>query len=612
MLSNGVSRPDGQILQLIDAAMDLQQAGESTLASQALQRAQERAPNYAPIPLLIGLTHRDAGRLKEAEASLRRAIELDPQQAEAIQTLGLLLASQGRSTDAVQWFKKHAELEPADAITLKALGAELALLKRHEEAVRLFKAAWQKSQDTEVGITYGRFLIRIGQLEQAEAVLRQVAEQTPQPKPLIEWAYALVMLERHEQALEVLQQILDMAPDYDRAWRGISGCHLGLGRFPEALEAAERALAIDDCHYRNWLSKANALLKLERYAEMLDATRSGLDCTPEGDPEALPVFQELRLREIEALFFLQRTDEALKHLDQLRRQFPTEERFTHVQVSTLKGFGRPEDALRVLEEAREAGLPMDGNLAPLYYETLHLLDRPDDAKAFIEPMLATHTEHRLNALADIGISLYVKGRVEVAMAVFEQLRDFAPDVARFTSNLGFILAGEGQLAEAEQCFLQAQETPDSDEWRYLLSANLGYVYLVQGDLDKADECLRQAASLATEEDEAILRVAYWRDGQVWPDDLAHPSTFMLVRLVANANLVTLALAQGREAEAEALTQEMIKEAPDAPWGHKMMGWVRHVRGDWAGARQAWEQALALVTDPEEQEILAWWLDTLPE
>jgi len=612
MVSKNNLNPGEHVLKIIDAALDLQQAGESTLALQALQRAQVRAPDYAPIPLLIGLAHRDAGRLKEAEASLRHAIELDPQQAEAIQTLGLLLASQGRSTDAIKWLKKHSELEPADAITLKALGAELARLERHKEAVRLLKAAWQKTKATKVGITYGRFLVRVGRLEQAEAVLQQVAEQTSQPKPLIEWAYALVMLERHEQALEILQQILDMAPDYDRAWRGLSGCYIGLKQFPEALEAAEKALSIDDCHYRNWLSKANALLKLERYTEMLEAARSGLDCTPEGDPEALPVLRELWLREIEALFSLHRPDEALERLDQLRRQFPTEERFTHMQVSMLKGLGRPEDALHVLKEGRKAGLPMDGNLAPLYYETLHLLDRHDDAKAFIEPMLATHTEHRLNALAEIGISLYVQGRVKAAAAIFAQLCNFAPDVARFTSNLGFILAGEGQLAEAEQCFLQAQQASDSDEWQHLLSANLGYVYLVQGNLNQAKECLHRAASLATDEDEAILRVAYWRDGQVQPDNLTHPSTFTPVRTVVNANLVTLALAQGREAEAEALARQMVKEAPDAPWGHKIKGWLRHVQGDWAGARQAWEQALTLETNPKEQAILARWLDTLPE
>jgi len=611
MATDNTSRPSERMLRLIDAALDLRQAGEGEHALQILLRAQEQAPDYAPISLLIGLAHRDAGRLEEAEASLRQAIELNSEQAEALQSLGLLFASQGRSSEAVRLLKRHVELEPADEITLKTLGSELARLDRHEEAIRILKEAWRKTQATEVGITYGRFLIRVGRLAQAEAVLRQVAEQAPQPRRLIEWAYALVMLERHDQALEVLRQILHIDPSYDRAWRGVSGCYLGLEQFPEALQAADRALAIDDCHYRNWLSRANALSRLERHDDMLEAARRGLECTPEDDPEAVPVFQELRLREIEALSFLQRADEALERLDQLRRQFPSAERFTHMQVSTLNGFGRSEDALRVLEEAREAGLPMDGELAPLCYETLHLLHRPDDANAFIAPMLATRSEQRMDRLANIGISLYQDGRVKTATAVFDQLRSFAPDVARFASNLGFILTGEGQLAKAESCFLQALEAPDAQEWRHLVSANLGYVYLLQDNLDEAGKCLHQAVALATEDDEAILRIAYWRDGQVQPDVLAHPGTFIPVRAGAQANLVTLALAQGREAEAGALARKMVEEVPDGPWGHKMQGWVWHAQGNLAATRQAWEQALELALEPQERQALAHWLDLLP-
>jgi tetratricopeptide (TPR) repeat protein len=569
-------------------------------------------PDYAPLSLLIGLAYRDAGRLEEAETSLRRAIELDPEQAEAIQSLGLLLASQGRSPEAVQLLKRHAELEPANPITLKALGAELISLGREEEAIRLLEAAWEKSQTTEAGITYGRFLIRIGQVERAEMVLRQLAEAMPNPKPLMEWAYALVLLEHLEEALQVLHRILDIDPSFDRAWRGMSVCYLGLGQFSKALEAAERALAIDGCHYRNWLSKANALLKLGHYTEMLESAHKGVKCVPPEDPEAMPVLQELQLREIEALFNLRRMDEALEHLDRLRRQFPTDERFAYMQISTLNSFGRSEDALRVLEEAREAGLSMDGNLAPLYYETLHLLRRANEAKAFIEPMLVTHTEQRLNVLAEIGISLYMRGQVNAATAVFEQLRAFAPDVARFISNLGFILVGEGKLAEAEQCFLQALETPDSDEWRHIVLANLGYLYLVQDNLIRTEECLREAASLATEEDQAILRVAYWHDGKVLPDELAHPSVLMPVRAGAHANLVTLALAQGQMKEAATLARQMIKEDPSAPWGQKMLGLVLRTKGDFDKARQAWESALRYAASPEEARVIERWLEDLPD
>lgn len=611
-MAKSTSHPSEQVLRLIDAALDLQQAGEGAHALEVLSRAQEQAPDYAPIPLLIGLAHRGAGRLGEAEESLRQAIELDSEQAEAIQSLGLLLASQARPSEAVQLLKRHAELKPDDPITLKALGAELARLGRQEEAVRLLEDAWRKTQSAEVGITYGRYLIRVGQREQAEQVLCRVAEATPEPRPLVEWAYALVLLERHEEALQILHRIVAIAPSFDRAWRGMSGCHLALGQRSKALETAERALAIDDRHYRNWLAKTNALLGLGRYAEMLEAAQSGIECVPPGDAEARPVLQELQLRLAEALLQLNRMDEALVQLDELRHQFPTVERFTRIHASVLNSLGRPGDALRVLDEAREAGLPVDGTLAPLRYETLHLSGKPEEAWTFVRPMLTTQTESRLRVLGDVGLSLYVEGRIKAARAVFEQLHTFAPDVSRFACNLGFILTGEGELPDAEQCFLRALEMPDSTELRPLLLANLGYSYLIQDDHPRADEYLQQATSLATGEEEAILRVAYWHEGQVVPGCTPHPTRFLPVRMAANANLVTLALAQGQIEEAEVLARQIVEEVSDDPLGYEMLGWVLHAEGKFDETRKAWEQGLGRAEDPEEREALAQWLESLTE
>jgi tetratricopeptide (TPR) repeat protein len=604
------STPSEKVLRLMDAALDLQRAGERARALEILEQVQEQAPDYAPLHLLIGLAYRDAGQLEEAEAGLRRAIELDPEQTEAIQSLGLLLATQGRSTDAVKWLKRRAELQPYDSVTLKALGAQMARLDRQEEAVKLLEEAWKNTESVEVGITYGRYLIRIRQWELAEEVLHQVADTAPQPKPLVEWAYALVLLERHQDALKVLQQILEIDPSFDRAWRGVSTCYLNLGQLSEALEAAERALAVDDRHCRNWLAKANALLKLERYTELLEAARIGAECVPSDDTEARPVLQELRLREVEGLFSLDRPDEALAHLGQLRRQLPTEERLTQFQVQMLKELGRPEQALNVLDEAHEAGVRLDGALAPLRYETLHLLNRPNEAWDFIQPLLATQTEHRLDVLGNIGVSFYTQGRVQAAQSVFEQLSEFAPQLSRFACNLGFILTGEGKLSEAERHLLRALDLPDNEDTSPLVLANLGYLYLIQGDYTKAEASLQQAASLAAEQQEGILRIAYWQDGQVVPDFTPHPTYWILVRAAAQANQVTLAMAGHQIEEAEALARKMVQANPDASWGYKMLGWVLCTESKVDEARNAWESALHYVTVSQEKGIIEQWLKGL--
>jgi tetratricopeptide (TPR) repeat protein len=609
MVSTPTSSPDERVLRLIDAALELQEAGEFTRALEILRDAQSQAPDYAPIHVLMGLTYRQSGKLEEATASLQQATELDPDQPEAIQSLGLLLATQRRSREAVKWLKRHAELQPRDSVTLKALGAELARLGRQDEGEHILGQAWRETQDTEVGITYGRYLIRIGRWEQAEKVLRQVAETTPQPKPLVEWAYAQVLLERCEEALQVLQQILEIDPSFDRAWRGVSTCNTSLGQFAEALEAANRALAIDDKHCRNWLAKANALMSLGRHAEVLEAAQTGAKYVPPDDAEARPVLLELRLREVEALFQLESTDEALAYLEELKSQFPTEERFVHLHVSVLYHLERWEDVLHVLDGARDAGLPLYENLAPLRYEVLHILDRAEEAWGFIQPMVASQKE-QLQALGDVGVSLYVKGKIRAARAVFEQLHTFAPEVGRFACNLGFILTGEGEPPEAEARFLRALEAPDSQEIRPLVLVNLGHLYLIQSEYGKAKTLLEQAASLAGDEG-AILRIAYWQEDRVVSDELAYPPRSLPVQTAANANLVTLALAQGQTKEAETVAKQMISDSPDSPWGYEMLGWVRRTEGKYAEARVAWESAFQGVTRSQEQEVIEGWLQSLP-
>lgn len=603
------SSPNGRVLRLANAALILQEEGESDLALETLLRIQDEAPDYAPLQLLIGLTYRDVGRMEEAEARLRRTLDLDPDLEEAIQSLGLLLANRGQSDEAIELLYRHAALKPGDPTTLRALSSELARQGRRDEVLPLLRQGWERSGNTETGISYGRHLIMAGDREGAERVLREVAAADPRPRPLAEWAYSLVMLGRREQAAAALKRALQVDPNFDRAWRGLTDCLIPLGEFSEALEAAERALAIDSEHPRNWLAKANALLSLVRPAEALEAARTGLDFIPPDDAESVPVLQELRLREVEALFYLERPDEALAGLDRLRRRFPTVERFVRSQVALLNTMGRPEEAVAVLQEAREQGLRLEGALGPLYYEALHLAGRPREAWDFVRPLLDTQTAQRLDLLCGLGVSLYEQGRVEAARAIFEQLHEFAPDSARFNCNLGFILIGEDELGEAEERLLQALTQPDEYEVDPTSLANLGYLYLLRGDYARAEGYVERAAAAADEQDQAILRVAYWQDGAVVADPVDHPRQFLPIQAAVQANRVTLALAQGQIEEADAQARQLVEKYPGRSVAHNLLGWVRRAQERDEQAQQAWRTALELASDPEERAALEQWLET---
>lgn len=606
MTTQQTSRASDRVLQLVSAALNLEQAGETDEALQILERVQREAPQVAQVHLLSGLLLRDAGRPEEAEASLRRAVELDPDLSGAVQSLGLLLFGQGRTEEAVEWLTRHLELEPADPLTLKALSTGLPRLGKDEEAVQILDEAWRLTHNPEAGIIYGRHLIRVGHLDEAETVLKQVSEEAPLPRALVEWAYALALLRRYPEAQRVLLRIIDIDPTFGRAWRGLTDCYIPMGRYEDALRAAEQALALDDTHCRNWWAKTNTLLSLERYAEAYESAVNGIECVPRDDLEAQPVLHELYLQSIESLFQVGRFEDALAQLDAARRGFPTSETFLRIQASALNQMERVEEAQRVLEEAREGGISLTGGLAPLYYETLHLTGHPEDARAFVEPLLQDDHWHRIHVLADVGLRLYQRSKVDAARSVFEQLHAWVPEAPHFASNLGFILVGEGALTEAETLFTQALDSPNSAESRPLILANLGYLRLIQHDYASAAECLEEAAVEAEEESRAILRIAQWQ-GAVVPDPVPHPTRLLAVKAAARANQVMLALAQGKIGEAESQARALAEEGMEAAWGQAVLAQVLLARGDAEGAGTAREAALADAETPSEREAIERWL-----
>ncbi len=565
--------PSESVLRIIDAAVDLQQAGEKEKSIELLLDAQRHAPNYAPTHLLLGLAYRDIGRLEEAEARLRQALQLNPNQTEALQSLGLLLAHQRHSEEAIEVLQRHLELAPEDVITLGALSNELARTGRAEEGATLLEKAWQTTRNSKVGVILGRYLVRTKQTARAEDVFREVAAADPNPEPWIEWGRALLSLGRPKDALAPLQRGIELAPNSDSAWRVLADAQSMIGQYAEALQASERALAINEQDCRNWLVKANALFRRRRFAEALEAARVGLGCATSNTPAAHLSVHGLQSIEVLALFRMKRTDEALDRLEELRKEYPKAEHFAGMEVQALIVLDRPEEAFHILNQAEAQGIPDKGNLAPLRYATLHLLGRAEEALSFIEPQLAVDREHRLNLLSDLGFFLYRQGKVLAAQAMFAQLCDLAPNVANYALRLGFVLSGQDEPDVAKGHLLRALQLSDSDDLRALVLIDLAYIDLLQTRFDEAVEKLTQAAQLASVGDEAILRVAHWDRRRVVPDPERYPTASMLVRSGIKANLVTAELGRGNPARARVLAEELIEESPDSSWGQKSLSWV---------------------------------------
>jgi tetratricopeptide (TPR) repeat protein len=602
-------------LRLIDAALNLQQAGEQERALDILLEVQKDVPNYAPIFLLIGLAHQDLGRLEEAEANLRHALTLAPDDPEVLQALGLFLSDKGEWLEAAELLRKHLKQDPEDVISLKAVSVALTRLGREDDAISVLRMAWDTTEAEESGVQYGRLLIRLGHREQAEEVLREVAKKLPSSRTLTEWSLALTMLGRHREASRALERAIEQDKNYDRAWRGLAYSYNRLGESDQALDAAERALVLNRNHYRNWQAKADVLLSLKRFEQAANAAQQGIELIDPEDREARPVLHELLRQKAIALLNGERDEAALQALDTARQYFPTDEQFPWIQVSALIQLCRYEEALLVLDEARNSGVPDSSSLAPLRYEVLHALGQPVEAWAFVKSQLEGEPEHqliRIHMLGNSGLSLYIRGNVSAARAIFEQLQRFAPHEALFSCNLGFILTGDGDLDGAEKQLEKAWQAAQEEQLRLLVGANLGYLYLLEGQYDKAETVLQDAKKIVGATDSAaILMVAYWRDGRIISDYLTYPSHPLPIRLVIEANQAALRMAQGRLDAAEELAERLVEDMPQHSLGYTVLGLVLVTRGLEGDAKRMWKKALQYARNIREKEVLTQWMASLP-
>lgn len=598
-------------LALVDAALVLQKAGDHETALELLAKARDRSPGYAPIYLLVGVSYRELDRPEEAESNMRMALSLQPEYPEAQQALGLLLSAYGEWDGAADLLKAHLEKEPTNVVSLKTLGKVLWRLDRREEAIQVLQDAWQRTGDAKIGLELGHNLGNLGRLDEAETLIRQVVDSSKSAESLTELGAVLSWQDRCREAIRPLQQAIEKDPAFDRAWRGLAYCYRNEGELERALEAIEHALSLDGQHFRNWQIYGSILLALGKPQEALEATQRGLELLGGDEAEASPQLRTLLVQELVLLIATKQAETALVRAESARERFPAEEGFAQMQTSLLIASGDYEDALRVLDDAFKAGSPHDGVLAPWMFETLHLLGRPGDAWAFVEPTLATHTEKRLEILSLVGVRIYRLGKTDIAREIFLQLHSFARNDPQFANNLGFILIGDGKLADAREFLLQALAMPTKTDMHPVILANLGYLSLLEGQLTQAMEYLKESASLPAAADKAILRIAYWKDDSVMPDPVPYPTRLLPIWTAVKANQVTLALAQDFAEEAQALAQQIVEETPDSPWGHAMQGWVLRAKGELEQARHVWRWALERIEDRQDREAVTQWLKALP-
>jgi tetratricopeptide (TPR) repeat protein len=568
--------PTQKHVKMLRAALELREGEEYAAALDLLLKVVQLEPDLQLGYIFLGLVYQDLDNEKEAEQSFRKALSIDSQSVEALQSLGLLLLSQDRLAEAFGILRRLVNINPGNQDVLDMLVPALVNAGRLEDADQILSDVWEKTRQEDIAVRYARFLVSIARVDQAHDFLLNALEDIESPHLLVELALTLVIEEKYSEAIAPLQRALEIRHDYDRAIRGLSHCYSQLNMPEKAIEEAERAIAVAPGHYRNWQAKADALLLLERYDEASEAAQTGISLIDPHDNEAQPVLAVLHIQRINAFLHLDRVDETLEELSKGREQIPEDSRFYRYPVEILARKGRLPEALQAMKQA------FDARIFESEDEQLQLL----------------------HLIADVALSKYLAGLVDEAQQAFQGLVGLSPNEPRFLMALGFIQTGEGNLAEADN-ILQVALEHASEGSRGIILCDLGYLHIIQGSFEQAEQELIEACKKDT--GKALLRIAYWKNGDLITDYASHPRRRVSIQAAAQANLATMALAKGKVERALELAEEIIESTPEESIGYEVLGCAQQAGGMISDAAHSWEKAKTLTQNERLRALLESWI-----
>jgi tetratricopeptide (TPR) repeat protein len=405
--------------------------------------------------------------------------------------------------------------------------------------------------DADDPIDNARSLGRVGEADEAEAVLRAGLESNPDDVSLVRELGSLVgSVGRYEEALELFERAVAIDGDHSGAQRGKAKSLRLLGRLAEAEATVRAALESHPNDLRILIELGYVLSAQRRYEDAMAAFDRALRVDA-GDLHAV----EGKAR---SLRLLGRLAEAEATVRAALESHPNEP-WLLVQLGSLANMqGRHDDAIALADQVLMANAS-DAQALSIKAESLRLLGRIHEAEAILRTWIESHPDDPW-FLGELGWLAAEKGRYEDALATFD-------DALRLDSTYVDALAGKaqilrrlGRLDEAETAILSAYERQPNNAW---VITELGNV-------------------IATQERHEDALVAYNR-----------ALKFDANRVSAIGGKVQSLRLLGRIAEADEVVRDGLERHPDDEWLLTEFGWLADEQGRYHDSLAAFDQALTV-------------------
>ena len=227
-------------------------------------------------------------------------------------------------------------------------------------------------------------------------------------------------LDDYEEALTMLQKILDDEPYNSEAWNLLAETHIALGDYAEALEAADFALAINPQDNNAVLMKGNAYMHDDQMGAAIVYYTKYLEVQPDdlSVQISLCICYTGEERYKEVLPLLEKAERYARELPDREADLP---QILQMRAFALSRLDRLGEALAALEKAREAGdeslsWKFDLTEADIY---LHCRQTKKAESCFMAAL--EKSPERGDTLFNIAVSYSNEGYYSIALDIFNDV-----------------------------------------------------------------------------------------------------------------------------------------------------------------------------------------------
>ncbi|MCJ7545167.1 MAG: tetratricopeptide repeat protein [Phycisphaerae bacterium] len=442
-------------------------------AADALSKCLEVQPEATAVAPDIVRYRINAGQLPQAEQQLQALLAANPSDANLLTLKGNLAMGQGNVSQAVEAYDRALQIDPSHAEALVGQAGVFLTQGKPVEAKLALTKARGLSKNPQIAMVLSQLHLRLGDVEMASSVLREVLSQ-PETSDYAPAMRQLLQIYEQQQrwpkVAELLAEAKTKFPNDAYYLIAEARMYRQSGNRARTVAALESALKIAPGSKDVLVGYLLALLEAGDLNKVLMVADSYKD-----QPNYGPAAAAVRAR---ALVKLNRAPEAdVLFLTAFETASPLELTVVVDQLKQAVGLNVAVSKMTEWARARPQDAPFHLLLAGLYVE---VGDLPKGAEIYTKASeLATQPRDKAAAQRELGLVYYRMGRFPQAeQAYLASLQAYATDPATlnnlaylYTSDLGLADKGLPYAAQAAQLAPNNPDVADTYGWSLAKTGN---------------------------------------------------------------------------------------------------------------------------------------------